>query len=167
MDKYLFLIIIQNYSMKQRFLRMILKNLISMKSPSLTKGKRKPANEKLIYLIFQQGYSIILFLRKSLMRNSLKVTMNFLQKYTSDFSLFQRHSQLMSIMFTHTNPKEQMAQLLRLIDLLMYLETLQLHHLLLLQFLLLNTAITYHLIGRQDPLMIMVLTQLLTRLPTG
>ena len=74
------------------FLRMILKNLISMKSPSLTKGKRNPANEKLIYLIFQQGYSIILFLRKSLMRNSLKVTMNFLQKYTSDFSLFQRHS---------------------------------------------------------------------------
>lgn len=56
------------------------------------KGKRNPANEKLIYLIFQQGYSIILFLRKSLMRNSLKVTMNFLQKYTSDFSLFQRHS---------------------------------------------------------------------------
>ena len=92
MDKYLSLIIIQNYSMKQRFLRMILKNLISMKSPSLTKGKRNPANEKLIYLIFQQGYSIILFLRKSLMRNSLKVTMNFLQKYTSDFSLFQRHS---------------------------------------------------------------------------
>ena len=167
MDKYLSLIIIQNYSMKQRFLRMILKNLISMKSPSLTKGKRNPANEKLIYLIFQQGYSIILFLRKSLMRNSLKVTMNFLQKYTSDFSLFQRHSQLMSIMFTHTNPKEQMAQLLRLIDLLMYLETLQLHHLLLLQFLLLNTAIMYHLIGRQDPLMIMVLTQLLTRSPTG
>ena len=56
------------------------------------KRKRNPANEKLIYLIFQQGYSIILFLRKSLMRNSLKVTMNFLQKYTSDFSLFQRHS---------------------------------------------------------------------------
>lgn len=51
------LIIIQNYSMKQRFLRMILKNLISMKSSSLTKGKRKLVNEKLIYLIFQQGYS--------------------------------------------------------------------------------------------------------------
>ena len=71
MDKYLSLIIIQNYSMKQRFLRMILKNLISMKSPSLTKIKRNPLNEKLIYLIFQQGYSIILFLRKNFERNSL------------------------------------------------------------------------------------------------
>ena len=66
MDKYLSLIIIQNYSMKQRFLRMILKDLISMKSPSLTKGKRNLANEKLIYLIFQQGYSIILFYKEEL-----------------------------------------------------------------------------------------------------
>ena len=71
MDKYLSLIIIQNYSIKQRFLRMILKNLISMKSPSLTKRKRNPANEKLIYLIFKQGHSIILFLRKNFERNSL------------------------------------------------------------------------------------------------
>ena len=74
------------------FLRMILKNLISMKSPSLTKGKRNLVNEKLIYLIFQQGYSIILFLNKSLVKNILKVTMNSLQKYTSGFSLFQKPS---------------------------------------------------------------------------
>ena len=71
---------------------MILKNLISMKSPSLTKGKRNLVNEKLIYLIFQQGYSIILFLNKSLVKNILKVTMNSLQKYTSGFSLFQKPS---------------------------------------------------------------------------
>ena len=40
------------------------------------KRKKNLINEKLIYLIFQQGYSIILFLKKSFVKNFLKVTMN-------------------------------------------------------------------------------------------
>ena len=45
--------------MKQRFLRMILQNLISMKSPSLTKGKRNPeiTTPSLVAAILASKYS--------------------------------------------------------------------------------------------------------------
>lgn len=55
MFRYLSLIVTQNYSMNQWSLWMILQSLISMKSLSLTKGKRNPENVKRIYPLFHQG----------------------------------------------------------------------------------------------------------------